>query len=478
MSFIDDVISSKRIILVDNSPDGAKSKITKTSDNQKTDVRRVEKFKIREVCMQDATSFNMLNLYTNMIMKAGYKYVGRDAKRYTNLFEKMMLHGDKSSIRRLKKEIIGDRAKYGAGFVEIIPYEDKDGNEFGVADLRRINASRIDYVRDKQLNIIFNKERMPYGFVMNFGVGAKGIPEGDKIPTGLSNLGFQLKPGQIYLKKERVAVFPLFRLDNGYNYLGLIEPAYQDIVDRLEAMKIQINAIKIKATSLPIVTVGDSTHEPTPQLMDDAESIIASLKEATGIALPYNMKMDTVKFEALDILKDSIKLLLSSSSTAAGVPLALLSGNGEETNRSTLKEQIQSMIATLQSQVEDFVEDWNIQIIDRIQEANGFGKDCELVWNGIRYEDDEEEKKTILEFARMGVLHSSELRKWLRAKNIIDLDDDEEFEKKFGIFINYPNKFHNIYLNNSNVDTTIDNKKPKVTDTSEDKSTEDITTYE
>lgn len=458
MSFVDEVVGVRRIALV-NDKIKKKPKISKTADNQYTNITRVEKRKIREVCIQDATSFNMLNLYTNIIMKAGYKFIG-ECDEYTNLFKEMMIHGDKSSIRRLFKEIQRDRAQYGAGFVEIIPYVDKKGNEIGgVADLRRINASRIDYTRDKQKNIILDSNKIPFGFVMDFGVNSKGLPRGDRVPLELHKLGFSLQRGQIYLDKNRIAVFPLYRLDNNYDYLGLVEPAYQDIVDRLETMKIQVDAIKVKATSLPIIYVGDSTHEATPQAMDDADFILENLKEASGISMPHNMKMDTIEYKSLDTIDKTLRMLLSSSATAAGAPIALISGDGEAINRSTLEQQIEMMVVMLQSQIEDFVEDWNVQIMSRIKEENEFKGDCSLLWNGIRYEDQESEAKLVLESAKLGFINSSEYRIWLKER--INIVLDENFKNKFGTFINYPNKFHNIFVNENNTDTSIEKPKKK-----------------
>lgn len=455
MSFLDEVVGIARVTL-EKTPTNQKPKISKTADSQYTQVTRVAKNKLREVCMQDSISFNMLNLYTNIIMKAGYNWVG-NCKEYEELFKGMMQHGDRSSNRRLFKEINRDKAQYGAGFVEIIPYE-KDGKEFGVADLRRINASRIDYVRDKQRNLILDKNKIPYGFMMDFGSQAKGMPQGDVVPKALRDMGFTLKKGQTYLDKKRVAVFPLNRLDNNYDYLGLIEPAYQDIVDRLETMKIQVEAIKVKATSLPIIYVGDSTHEATPQLMDDADYIIANLKEASGISMPQTMHMETLKYESLDFVDKVMRQLLSSSATASGSPLALISGDGEATNKSTLTQQIEMMLIMFQSQINDFVEDWNVQIMSRIKEENGFKGVCTLVWNGIRYQDKEEEKQLIIESFKIGLISSSEGRRWL--KDNVNIIYDKDFEDKFGEYINYNSKFHSIYKKNKSVDTSIDKNKP------------------
>lgn len=426
MNFIDEVTANySRIQLAEST---IKSAVSKTVDSQRETNLRVEKSKIREVCISDAISFNMLNIYTNLIMKPGYKFLG-DCKEYDQFFDNMRNYGDPSSLRRLYKELHRDRAEYGAAFLEFIPFSDG----YGIADLRRINASRIDYVRDTKRNIILDRNSKPYGFVMDFGASAKLNSRGDPVPKRLSELGFRLKTGQIYLKPERIAVFPLYRLENNYDYLGLIEPAYQDIIDRLEASQIQVNALKVKATSKPIITVGDATHEPTPQMMNDANFLLSNMTEADGIAIPKFMEISTLDYKSLDIIEKTIKMLLSSSAAASGTPLPIITGSGEETNRSTLASQLQMTISMLQSQVDDFVEDWNMLVMGRLKEENNFKGDCALVWEGIRYEDRIEELKSALEAFKSGAISSTEYRVILEDK--FNWEFKKDFEKRFGEFI-------------------------------------------
>ncbi len=437
MSFIDEVMSYRGPSIQLGSNNFAKAAISKTTDTQKEVTLRVEKSKIREVCISDAISFNMLNIYVNLIMKAGYKYIG-DTDEFDKFFKNMQNYGDKSSLRRLKKELHRDRAQYGAAFLEFIPFS----NGKGIADLKRINASRIDYARDKKKNVILNREGNPFGFIMDFGVNAKLNSKGDPIPKQLEALGlFNLKRGQIYLKAERIAVFPLYRLDNSFDYLGLIEPAFQDIIDRLEAAQIQINALKVKATSTPVITVGDTTHEPTPQMMDDANYLVENLENAAGLAMPKFMQIDTLEYKSLDIVEQTIKMLLSSSAAASGTPLALITGSGEATNRATLHDQIQMMISMLQSQVEDFVEDWNLLVLDRIKTENNFKGNAALVWEGIRYEDRLEELETIQKAFDKGAVSNIEYRSILKDKFNWEFKDD--YEKLFGEFVHLT-KFTNV----------------------------------
>ena len=277
---------------------------------------------------------------------------------------------------------------------------------------------------------------------MDFGVNAKLNSKGDPIPKQLEALGlFNLKRGQIYLKAERIAVFPLYRLDNSFDYLGLIEPAFQDIIDRLEAAQIQINALKVKATSTPVITVGDTTHEPTPQMMDDANYLVENLENAAGLAMPKFMQIDTLEYKSLDIVEQTIKMLLSSSAAASGTPLALITGSGEATNRATLHDQIQMMISMLQSQVEDFVEDWNLLVLDRIKTENNFKGNAALVWEGIRYEDRLEELETIQKAFDKGAVSNIEYRSILKDKFNWEFKDD--YEKLFGEFVHLT-KFTNV----------------------------------
>ncbi len=437
MSFINELIytreiNKKRIQLEDTTNQNQrKASFSKSTDNQKQKSVRVEKSKIREICMSDAMSFNMLNVYTNLIMKAGYKYIG-ETEEYEKLFSEMKNYGDKSSIRRLHKELLRDRGQYGAAFLELIPYE--DGN--GIADLRRVNASKIDYVRDKQGNLILDRNGEPFGFVMDFGANAKLKSKGDTVPSELTVLGFNLNKGQIYLKRDKIVVFPLYRLENNYDYIGLIEPAYQDIVDRLEAAQIQVNALKVKATSKPVITVGDAQHEPTPQMMDDANYLVSNMTEADGLVIPKFMEVSTLEYKSLDLVAETVKMLLSSLAAASGTPLSLITGNGEATNRSTLASHLEMTLSMLQSQVDDYVEDFNMFVIERIKTENNLKGNCSLVWDRIRYEDRLEELENLQKAYLNGGVSNLEYRYLLNEKFNWELKED--YKKKFGEFIITP----------------------------------------
>jgi tRNA A37 threonylcarbamoyladenosine synthetase subunit TsaC/SUA5/YrdC len=71
MSFVDEFVglrslNPERITLVEQSLK-KKPETSSTADNQKTNVTRVPKHKIREVCMQDAISLTCL-IYIQMLL--------------------------------------------------------------------------------------------------------------------------------------------------------------------------------------------------------------------------------------------------------------------------------------------------------------------------------------------------------------------------------------------------------------------------
>lgn len=419
MSFIEEVTGRIQLAEENYKVSGYSS----TKDNENAKKTRVSKEELKELPQIDSISFNMLNFYTNMIMKPGFEYVG-NSNQFENWLSEIKYYKVNTSIRRLKKELLRDRAKYGAAFLEFVPYK----NGKGVADIRRVNSSKIDYARDTYGNIIFDKYGVPFGFVFN--QGRKRINEGDVIPQELKKLGFSLKNNQIFLNKNKIAVFPLYKLENNYDYIGLLEPAYQDIKNRIAATDAQVNAIKVKSTSLPIISVGDNIHEPNPQMMSNAGAIIRNLKEATGVVMPNYMKMETLDYKSLDSIENTIKMLLYSSSSASGIPLAALTGMGEATNRATLNKLMESTIAILQSQINDFVEDWNYLVVDRIMAENNFSGKVQLKWNGIRYEDRTEETKVMLETIKLGKISDKEYRNWLQKTWFIELDEKTYSKEK------------------------------------------------
>lgn len=399
----------------------------KTQDSKDMEIERVDKPRLLFYYLKDPLTFNSVNYCTTITMQPGFEIVGDEDKEYSSFFAKMRTVGDNTSLRRLILGLTADRLAYGAAFVEYILDSETQSR---IVDLRRVNPTKIDYARDRKENLIVDKHGKPVGFVMSFGMGYDTSGKGDKVPQEAINQGIYMKSGDIFIRPERIAIFPLYKLPNNYDYVGIIEPAADSIRWRRKIQKAQVNAINIKATSPYVMTVGDPQHEPTTQMMDDADKILMNIDESKAISLPYTMKLGTVESKSLDIIEETIQALMFDQASASGIPLPLLTGAGEATNRATLGTQREMYESNLQAHIENFTEDWNMQVMISLKEVNGYKKNAVLKWGEVRMESRDEKNKRLMEDIEHRVFTPKEVRKHLYQKEKIELDE-EDYKKTF-----------------------------------------------
>lgn len=396
-----------------------------TQDKKETATERVDKSKILEFFIEDALTFNTINLCTSITMAPGYTIMGDTSNEYETFFESMRLYGDNTSLRRLITALVSDRLAYGAGFLEYI--YSSDGSK--ILDLRRVNPVKIDYARNNKRELIIDDSGRPIGYVMAFGYGYDTSNKGDMVPRSALEQGIKIPSGSIFINRERIAIFPLYKLPNDYDYIGIIEPAFKSIEWRRKIQKAQVNAINVKATSPYVMTVGSPTHEPNKQMMDNANNILAHIDESKALALPYTMVLGTVESKSLDIIEQTVNALMFDQAAASGTPLPLITGAGESTNRSTLKTQRELYESGLQARILDFVEDINHQIMVKLKEVNGYKANAQIVWGDVRLESREEKHGRLMTAIDRKVFSPQEVRNYLHEREQITLD--EKAYKKF-----------------------------------------------
>lgn len=392
--------------------------IALTQDESDMNINRVPKDILLYYYMKDPLTFNSVNHCTTITMQPGFELTG-NTREYDYFFARMRLVGDNTSLRRLILGLVADRIAYGASFAEYI----LDESQKEIIDLRRVNATKIDYARDNKGNLIIDEYGKPMGFVMDFGFGYDTNNKGDSIPREAIKQGIKIRSGQVFIRPERIAIFPLYKLPNNFDYIGIIEPAADAIRWRRKIQEAQVNAINIKATSPYVMTVGDIQHEPTSQMMDDADRILMNIDESKAISLPYTMKLGTVESKSLDIVEETIKSLMFDQASASAIPLPLLTGAGEATNRSTLSTQREMYESNLQAHIDNFVEDWNMQVMLKLKEVNGYKGNCFLSWHDVRMESRDEKNKRLMEAIDHKVFAPQEVREYLKNREKVPLDE-------------------------------------------------------
>ena len=95
------------------------------------------------------------------------------------------------------------------------------------------------------------------------------------------------------------------------------------------------------------------------------------------------------------------------------MPMALATGSGENTNRSTLATQQLFLTFGLNSLVTRTVASIKKFIFKRISDYNGFSEVPEIVWGTIAIEEMNDKAKRLNEYVKSGILTPDEIKKYV-----------------------------------------------------------------
>lgn len=394
-----------------------------TVDNN-SELDRVAKDTIRNLYHSDWFTFSQVNVTSSLLSRPKLDIISESKDLWLAFFDNMRLYGSNTSLKRLREEVKRDSVAYGAGYLEYI--WDVEGKE--ILDLKRVDASKIEHAKAKSKNhLILDEKGDSIGYVLHLGPNADLRSKGDPIPKLYVDI-VNLQVGDIFIKRDRIAEFPLYKLGNDTEALGIVEPAILQTERRRNLETSQVNSLWTNGSGVPYIKVGNDTHEPNPQMMEDALDMAANIRTSQAVAIPHYNEFGTIDAK-LDTL--SIKImdgLLAASAGAGNVPLPFITGAGEATNRATLKTQREMFELKIQEKIDAFDEDWNNQVMRKIEEVNGYPKGLVLS-EEIRLESKDETAKRLKIYYDMRALAPEEIREYVLATESIQRDD--ESYKKF-----------------------------------------------
>lgn len=420
MSFLAEYFSKGRYLNLAEEQNRQVSRPKSVDSNSSTDKNKKET--IKELLETDWFTFATKNICTTMFSKGKLELVSENKEQWEKFFSDMRLYGDNVSIRRLREDIKGDMVSYGSGYLEFV----FDALSPVVLDLKRIDASKLNNAKDREGKLLLDDKGKSIGYVLSLGPNADLRSKGDPVPEGYNNL-IRINTGDIFLDPFRIAEFKLYSRPNGIESIGLIEPSIIQTKRRMDLETAQVNAIWIRGTAPLFALVGDPTHEPNPQMMADALDSLMDMKHSNASAFPYYMKPEALNTKVDDMVGNIYNNLLAASASTAGIPLPFVTGQGEATNRATLGTQREMFEDNIQDKIKNFDEDWNLLVMDKIAQINGYAQGKILTGN-IRLESRDEFAKRIKTYYDMNAFSPKEIR--MNIKNNDDLFfDDEEYEK-------------------------------------------------
>jgi hypothetical protein len=381
-------------------------------------LSRVTRQDLETLYMTDAQTFKLVNSYMQLLLQAGYRIVSENKgsqKQYDDFFSNIGRIGMHYKLEQLLSRIIQDCVLYGHAYIERV--YDETGSM--IVDLKPIDAKLMDYVRDMKYVMMTDLEQNPLGYTMYVGYYSDAVS--DLYPQGA-----RVIPGYIFLRKERIANIVLSPFGNGFEGLGLVEPAYNQIHRKMKIEETASNAIFNAADSLIYAIVGDSTRSASVPLMNETLKTLQKWTTNRRAVFAAPTQIASMPVEQSSQVNDHLHYLRQDQAAAGGMSLGM--AIGEDNNKSTQNTERKDFNTKLNSCARTIAEQFTSKILDVLYEVNGYGSKAIMKWNNVSIED-RTDIVALLDVAfKDGAITAREYRNYI--KNVFDLEtDDEDWER-------------------------------------------------
>jgi len=416
---------------VDNTANFAKRPIAipkslaVSEQDQIQDALRVPRYKLESVYLTDPQAFNTVNKSRQLIMQAGFKIVAEKKgiqSKYDEFFKNIGKIGMRTNTPQLLSYIHHDKLLYGAAYVERI----YDISQTEIVDLKMIDPKLMDFARDAEDIIVVDKNQNPVGYTMEVGrIGNKML--GDKIPVSTEGNPIMgnivLKGTQIFLLEFRVAYFRMFSFGNRFEAVGIIEPAFQDIIRKHKIEEATANSIHNTAAYPIVGYVGDNQRAASQTLMNSTLDAMQNLSHSRYMVFQHPTKLETLEVKHSEQVDEALRYFRGNQSAASGMALGFSIGTGEAINRSTLSTQQRMLDISLDSEAKATAEEFKVMILDEINRVNGYGSSADLVWGNVAAEEKNEKIGRLMDAIGNSVIAPEEARPYVLVSEGIEPDE-------------------------------------------------------
>ena len=361
----------------------------------------VTPLELKLVYERDGITFNSINTLKRIITSAGYEVIA-DTKKTANYYDGFLKNignvGEEMTDQELFDLLFLHQLAYGNAFVFLIESKDK------IVDLMVLDPVNVQLLKNSDDTYALDSYGNPYGITLkvesNF---YKQNPffAGDPLPPSFQTLS-TLDANTIFIKYDRIAHFKINAIDK-YWGIGFIEPSYSSIISKMNIESGQANSIYKNGFSPLIGYVGGPKKVATPKDLDWVNKLLAELDSSKVGAFPDWVKVDSLKYEQSSVVSDTLDYFRINGIASTGMPLALASGKGDATNRSTLIIHLQLLQKNLGEIVNKTVSTFERFVFKRIAEKNGNSEIAHIKWGPLGMNETELMVKTILEGVKDGI---------------------------------------------------------------------------
>jgi len=344
--------------------------------------------------------FNGINKTTQLIMAAGYHFEGdpRSVSFFEGFFNSIGERGGEMEWEEMLTSIFKHQMIYGEAWNEKIPAK---RNRDKIVDLLLLDPKKMGFAKDGNSKIVLDEHGDPVGYVETL-PPEHVFEERYKAPEGVA-----LQSNQIFFPPDKLAHYKLYTVGDGFNGTGLVAPVYNVVKRKLALEEALANSNNRNGFPIKVVKVGDERHEPTDQMIQRIVEKIEAMNYRGVIAHPNWMDIKMLQPESPERLQEIMKYYIDQIVTGLGLPKALVTGIGAETNRRTLDRQEMISRLTLKDIVRRTVRIIEKQIIQPVAASNRV-KPVKMVWGEMLIEDLDRRAKRLATYAKVGLVTPDE----------------------------------------------------------------------
>jgi hypothetical protein len=346
--------------------------------------------------------FNTINKIVQIIMSTPREFVGdeKSVKWFNEFFDMLGKRGGENDWEILLNKIFLYQCIYGKLPMELI--YSKDGSE--IVDLDLVDPKKFDYARTSATQIAMDPYGNPLGYVENL-PGMVMAPKRIEPPKGVV-----LFQNQIFFPADRIALFKLYTVGDGFDAIGLVEPIYDTYLRHKISENGFANAAKRLSQPIPVGKVGDEMHAPTEAQLDSTLNELAAMDTKSAFAIPYYNEITLLEAKQPEKVRAYLDYFIMTEVTGMGLVLAFATSAGEATNRSTLARQEYICKLTLKDIINRTTAIINSKIISRIVDVHNENypenkiNPVKLKWGEVVLEELDSKADRMAKMAKVGLL--------------------------------------------------------------------------
>lgn len=361
----------------------------------------VDKAQLEAAYKCEPTIFNAINKTTQLIMAAGYRLLGDDeesVKFFTDFFDSIGSQGGELEWEELLNSVFKHQMIYGEAWNELIPAI----GDSKIVDIDLIDPKKMDYAKDSNDKIVLDKWGDPVGYVetlpFDYSADSKYLAPKEAV----------IQPNQIFFPVDNIAHYKLYTVGDGFYGIGMIEPSYNMILRKLNMEEALANALNRVGFPTRRVKVGDLNHEPTEEQVRNAATDIKNMSYMGVTSHPYWVDVFLDEAQHPEKLQEQLNYFIAQIVTGSGLPAALATGKGEETNRATLNRQEALAKLTLKDIVRRTTRIISKNIIIPVAKANNVNP-VKISWGEISIEELDGKAKRLEAYVKSGLLTPDKL---------------------------------------------------------------------